>query len=101
MWSTRTYLYSEYRGVQRSMEIVHEVLNCISLYTKYKHSMSYDSESLQPDDVLYDTESLRHIHMQFRYRLYSSQELIIPGGLENLHSTTKMIDQNQTLNYLF
>ena len=33
---------------------VHRVQKCISLY---KLTMSYDTESLQPDGDLYDTES--------------------------------------------
>ena len=39
-------LYMEYGG-------------CISLYAEYELSMSYDTESPQPDNNLYDTESLQ------------------------------------------
>ena len=60
-------MYAEYknvpvhrvRGYTRSMGIVHEVRDCtcISLYAEYKLTMSYDTESPQPDNDLYDTKS--------------------------------------------
>ena len=55
-------MYAEYKnvpvhrvqGCAWSMGNVHEVRYCISLFT-----MNYDNESPQPDDDLYDTESLQ------------------------------------------
>ena len=60
-------MYAEYKDVPvhkvqwctQSTGIVHEVRECIILYAEYKFSMSYDNESPQPDDDLYDTESLQ------------------------------------------
>ena len=57
----------------------------------YKLSMSYDTESPQPDDDLYDVaESLQpYISICKPVSVYIViVELIILGGLENLHSTT-------------
>ena len=45
-------MYTEYKNVP-----VQRVQKCISLYTEYKLTMSHDTESPQPDDDLYDTES--------------------------------------------
>ena len=59
MQSTRTYLYTGYRGVHRAQGMYTEYRNCISLYMEIKLSMSYDNESPQPNDDLYDTESLQ------------------------------------------
>ena len=83
MPSRRTYLYTVYRGV-------HRVQDCISLYAEYKLSMSHDTESPQPDDDLYDTELLQaYISICNLASIYIVLvELIIPEGLENLHSTT-------------
>ena len=60
-------MYAEYKNVSvhrvqgciPSTGIVHGVPKCINLYAEYKLSMSYDNESPQPDDGLYDTESLQ------------------------------------------
>ena len=60
-------MYAKYKNVRvhrvqgctRSAGIVHRVPKCISLYVEYKLSMSYDNDSSQPDDDLYDTESLQ------------------------------------------
>ena len=60
-------MYMEYKNVPvhkvqectQSKGIIHEVPKCVSLYAKYKLSMNYDNESPQPDDDLYDTESLQ------------------------------------------
>ena len=74
-----TGVYTEYRGGEE----------CISLYTEYKLSMSYDTESSQPDDDLYDRWVTTTIHIRNPVSVYIVLvELIIPGGLENLHSTT-------------
>ena len=66
-----------------------QVQDCISLYTKYKLSMSYDTESPQPDDDLYHVaESLQpYIHTYICNPISVHivlVELIIPGELENL-----------------
>ena len=92
-------MYAEYKnvpvhgvqGCMQSMGSVHEVWDCIRLYTEYKLSMSYDTGSPQPDDNLYDvTESLQpYISICNPISVYIGLvELIILGGLENLHSTT-------------
>ena len=49
--------YTEYRCCTLSMGVYAEYKKCIRLYTVYKLTMSYDTESPQPDDDLYDTES--------------------------------------------
>ena len=65
------------------------VQKCISLYEEYKLTMSYDIESPQPDDDLYDTESLQpYISIFNPVTVYIVLVgLIILGGLENFHST--------------
>ena len=85
MQSTRTYLYTKYRGVHgiwgctQSTGNVHGIQKCIRIYAEYKLLMIYDTESPQPYPF---TISL--LSIQF------SQNLIIPGGLENqvLHNTS-------------
>ena len=48
------------QGCMRSTDTVHGVQDYISLYVEYKLFMSCDTESLRPDDDLYDvTESLQ------------------------------------------
>ena len=83
MRSKITYLYTEYRGV-------HRIRECASLYMEYKLSVRYDMESPQPDDDLYDTESVQPcISICNPVSVYIVlTELIISGGLENLHSAT-------------
>ena len=63
---------------------VHRVRYCISLYAEYKLSISCDMESFQPDEFLYDTESLQpYISICNPVTVYIVLvELIIPGGLE-------------------
>ena len=56
-------MYAEYKnvhvhGVHRCTQSTGNI-QCISLYTEYRLSMSYDIELLQPDDDLYDTEQLQ------------------------------------------
>ena len=98
-------MYAEYKnvpvhGVQGCMQStgnVHGVRDSISLYVEYKLSMHYDTKSPKPYDDLYDvTESLQpYIHTSIHISICNPVsvytvliELIIPGGLENLHSTT-------------
>ena len=95
-------MYAEYKnvpvhkvqGCTQSMGNVHGVWDCISLYTKYKLSMSCDTESLRLDDDLYDvTESPQpYISLCNPVSVYIVVvELIILGRLENLHSTTGLL----------
>ena len=56
---------------------------------EYKLSMSYDNESPEPDDDLYDTESLNPYICNPVSIYIVLVELIFPGGLENFHSTTR------------
>ena len=55
--------------------------------TGLKLSMSYDTESSQPDDGLYDTKSLQP-YISICNPVSILVEPITPGGLENLHTTT-------------
>ena len=89
-------MYVEYKnvpvhkvqGCTQSMGNVHRVQNCINLYAKYELSMSYDTDSPQPGDDLYDTESLQPYTCNPVTVYIVLVELIIPVRLENLHSTT-------------
>ena len=67
-WSTRTYQYTKYRGVHKctqSMGIVQGVQGLYMEYQMYKLVRGVQAfyelcnESPQPDDDLYDTESLQ------------------------------------------
>ena len=93
-------MYVEYKnvpvhrvqGCTRSKRNVHGVRDCISVYAEYKLSMSYDMESPQPDNDLYDTESQQpYISICNPVTVYIVLvKLIISGGLENYHSTTPL-----------
>ena len=78
-------MYAEYRECTRST-------GSHKLYSGVQAFMSYDKELPQPDDDLFDvTESLQpYISICDHVSVYIVLvELIIPGGLENLHSTAK------------
>ena len=91
-------MYAEYKNVP-----VHRVQECMwstGLYklvhrVQCKLSLSYDTESPQPDNDLYDIESLQpYISICNPVSVYIVLiKLIIPGGLENVQSTTMIYKQ--------